>query len=90
MVMPKLVYNDLLVRLNTDINNVNTSAENFGGAGIIYGGNITSWIKFANSFKFKIGMTIADGDNAKSIRLVTKAAFFIDLLPLILFCTIIK
>lgn len=62
----KTVYYDLLTRLDADIANMSTSAGSFGGADIIYGGNVAKWKKFANSFKLKMALTIADDDNAKA------------------------
>jgi hypothetical protein len=56
----KTIYTDLLARLNTDITNMNTSGESFGAADILYGGNVAKWKKFANSFKLKMAITIAD------------------------------
>jgi hypothetical protein len=69
----KTVYYDLLTRLNTDISNLSTSSESFGSADVIYGGDIASWKRFANSFKVKMGMTIADDDNAKAKTTVESA-----------------
>jgi len=69
----KTVYNDLLTRLNTDISNLSASAGSFGDADIIYGGDVAAWKKFANSFKVKMGMTIADDDNAKAKTTVESA-----------------
>ncbi|HKK45809.1 MAG TPA: SusD/RagB family nutrient-binding outer membrane lipoprotein, partial [Balneolaceae bacterium] len=43
------IYMDLLSRLNTAIGNLDTSAEGFGDADIYYQGDISKWIKFANS-----------------------------------------
>src|SRR4029078_6765260 len=62
----KTIYNDLLARLDTDIGNMSTATGSFGSADIIYGGNVASWKKFANSFKLKMALTIADDDNAKA------------------------
>ena len=69
----KTIYNDLLSRLDAAIGDLNTSAESFGSADIIYHGNVTAWEKFANSFKVKMGMTIADDDNAKAKSVVESA-----------------
>jgi hypothetical protein len=69
----KTVYYDLLTRLNTDIANMSTSSGSFGSADIIYGGDVAKWKKFANSFKLKMGMTIADDDNAKAKTTVESA-----------------
>jgi len=69
----KTIYNDLLSRLDAAIGNLNTSAESFGSADIIYHGDVAAWKKFANSFKVKMGMTIADDDNAKAKSVVESA-----------------
>jgi len=69
----KTIYNDLLTRLDADISKLKTTAESFGGADIIYEGNVTAWKKFANSLKLKMGMTIADADNAKAKSTVESA-----------------
>jgi hypothetical protein len=69
----KTIYNDLLTRLDADIAALKTSADSFGGADIIYNGDVSKWKKFANSFKVKMGMTIADVDNAKAKSTVESA-----------------
>jgi hypothetical protein len=69
----KTVYNDLLARLDADIAGLNASKGSFEGADIIYGGDVGSWKKFANSFKLKMGLTIADVDNAKAKSTVESA-----------------
>ena len=69
----KTIYNNLLTRLDGDIANMNTTAGSFGSADIIYGGDVASWKRFANSFKLKMGMTIADDDNARAKATVVSA-----------------
>ncbi len=69
----KTIYYDLLTRLDADISKLKTTGESFGGADIIYEGDVTAWKKFANSFKLKMGMTIADADNAKAKSTVESA-----------------
>jgi len=69
----KTIYNDLLTRLDADIAALNTGKGSFGSADVIYNGNVAAWKKFANSFKLKMGMTIADDDNAKA-KTVAEAA----------------
>ena len=69
----KTIYSDLLARLDAAIGELNTSAESFGSADIIYHGDVTAWKIFANSFKIKMGMTIADEDNAKAKSVVESA-----------------
>jgi len=70
----KTVYYDLLTRLDADITALNSSAATFGSADLIYGGNIDSWKKFANSLKLRLAMVIADSDDAKAKSLVEAAA----------------
>ena len=70
------VYKDLMVRLNTAIATLNsaTSNESFGAADNIYQGDVTLWIKFANSLKLKMGMVLADVDNATAKTAIEEAA----------------
>jgi len=69
----KTIYYDLLTRLDADIANLSTAADSYGSADVIYGGDVAAWKKFANSFKLKMGMTIADSDNAKAKATVESA-----------------
>jgi hypothetical protein len=69
----KAIVDDLLTRLDADIAALNTAAGSFGSADILYNGDVTAWKKFANSFKLKIGMTIADADAAKAKTTVESA-----------------
>ncbi|RTL51580.1 MAG: SusD/RagB family nutrient-binding outer membrane lipoprotein [Sphingobacteriales bacterium] len=69
----KTVYYDLLKRLDTCINGLNTSAPSFGTADLIYGGNVAKWKTFANSLKLKMAMLIADSDPATAKTKVNEA-----------------
>ncbi len=69
----KTVFLDLLTRLDAAIANLDVSGDSFGGADIVYSGDVASWKKFANSFKLKMGMTIADDDNTKAKAIVESA-----------------
>lgn len=69
----KEVYYKLLTRLDADIASLNISQEGYGQADVVYGGDIAQWRKFANSFKLKMGMTIADFDNIKAKTVVEAA-----------------
>lgn len=61
----KTVYTDLLKRLSADIAKLNTSSAGFSSTeDIIYKGSTAKWIKFANSLRMKMGMIIADVDDA--------------------------
>jgi hypothetical protein len=66
------IYKDLLKRLDADIAALSGTAS-LGAADIIYGGSVAKWKLFANSFKLKMGMTIADYDAALAKTTVTAA-----------------
>lgn len=67
------IYNDLLTRLDTDIAALDASGGSFESADRIYEGDPTAWKKFANTLKLKMGITIADADNAKAKTIVEAA-----------------
>ncbi|MDB5007223.1 MAG: hypothetical protein JWP45_1616 [Mucilaginibacter sp.] len=69
----KTIYYDLLTRLDADIAALNTGSGSFGSADLVYNGDPASWIKFANTFKLKMGITIADYDKTKSQAVVESA-----------------
>ncbi|WP_426670549.1 SusD/RagB family nutrient-binding outer membrane lipoprotein [Mucilaginibacter sp. McL0603] len=69
----KTVYYALLTRLDADIAALNTSGGSYGGADVIYTGDPAKWLKFANTFKLKMGITIADYDNATAKTTVEAA-----------------
>ncbi|MFT4152554.1 SusD/RagB family nutrient-binding outer membrane lipoprotein [Parafilimonas sp.] len=68
------VYKDLLTRLTSDIAALNDGADGIGSADQIYGGDVDSWIKFANSLALRMGITIADADDALAKQTVEAAA----------------
>ena len=67
------VYSALLTRLDADITALDASKGGFGSADIIYGGDIAAWKLFANSFKLKMGITLADADPTKAKSVVESA-----------------
>ncbi|SHF31522.1 Starch-binding associating with outer membrane [Fodinibius roseus] len=56
----EMVYMSLMDSLDTAIGNLNPSADGFGEADIFYNGDVGQWVKFANSLKMRMGITIAD------------------------------
>ncbi len=69
------IYDDLFVRLDAAIALLNPNAANggvlgFGNADILYNDDITGWVKFANSLKLRMAMTIADSNPSKAKSLV--------------------
>lgn len=70
----RAIYDDLLTRIDQAINSLNMEASGFEGADLIYGGDIEKWMKFGNTLKLKLGMTLADVDRATAARVVSEAA----------------
>jgi hypothetical protein len=71
------IYNDLLVRLDAALAQLNPSVAGFGSADLIYGKKsapILNWIKFGNSLKLRLGLILADKDEAKAKGIVESAA----------------
>ena len=66
------IFADLIKRINADITAL-SGGESFGDADVIYGGDVASWKMFAASVKLKIGMTLADVDNATAKSVVESA-----------------
>ena len=57
------IYYDLLRRLDEDIANLDPSAAGFSSTeDIIYQGNVSHWVAFANSLQLRMAMTLADVD----------------------------
>jgi len=59
-----VIYSDLLVRINDAIAKLNGAGSGYTSSDIIFSGDISKWIKFANSLKFKIAMRMADANNS--------------------------
>jgi hypothetical protein len=70
----KTIYYSLLDNLDTAISSLNTSYGSFGSSDLLLGGDITSWKKFANSLKLRLGIIIADYDATKSKLIVESAS----------------
>jgi hypothetical protein len=67
------IYNDLLSRIDAALAKLDPSFGSFGKADLIYGGDVTKWIKFANSLKLKLGITLADVNPSLSKSTVESA-----------------
>ncbi|MHA6250172.1 SusD/RagB family nutrient-binding outer membrane lipoprotein [Pontibacter sp. CAU 1760] len=70
----KAIYNDLFDRLNAAIALMKPSAGSFGSADLVYDGNVAQWMKFANSLKLKLAMTVVEAEPARAKQLVEEAA----------------
>ncbi len=68
------IYKDLITRLNAAISSMNTSVGSFSSAeDLMYGGDVASWKKFANSLKLRMGIMLADVDAGLSKSTVESA-----------------
>jgi hypothetical protein len=61
------IYKDLIVRLNNDIANIDTSESAFGDADVIYQDDLDAWVKFANSIKLKLGINLKASGSESAI-----------------------
>jgi hypothetical protein len=68
------IYKDLISRLTADIANLDDTQSSFDAADNIYHGDVGKWIKFANSLKLRMGLVLADIDNAYAKTVVEAAA----------------
>jgi Starch-binding associating with outer membrane len=65
------VYTQLLTDINTALGKMNNGDGPQGD--IIYGGNMNSWRKFANSLKMRIAMRMADKESATASAAINAA-----------------
>ena len=57
----EFIYNDMLNELEDAIQQFDPSLqENFGSNDLIYGGEISYWIRFANSLRLRLAMRVSD------------------------------
>ena len=68
------IYDNLIAGLNTAINTLDVSADGItADQDPVYHGDVTGWLKFANSMKLRMAMMLADVDAAKSKSMVSEA-----------------
>ena len=70
----KTVFNDLLRRLDAVIAQIDTGADGFGSNDLLFAGDMSRWMVFANSLKLRMGMIIADSDATLAKTIVAAAA----------------
>jgi hypothetical protein len=71
----KTVYADLLKRVTDDIGKLKTTSAAFSSSeDLVYKGSVSKWLKFASSMRLKMGMILADADNATAKSNVEAAA----------------
>ena len=68
------VYDKLIVMLDEAMAKVDTDAESFpAGQDLLYGGDLEAWLKFANSLKLRMAITISDVNAGKAGSMVAEA-----------------
>jgi hypothetical protein len=67
------IYADLFKRLDAAIGMM-TPGPNFGSADLLYNDDTAGWIKFANSLKMKLAITVADVNEATARASIVAAA----------------
>lgn len=68
------IYKDLISRLNNALGKLDTGGESFGDNDRIYGGDISKWIKFGNTLKLRMGITISDIPSESALAQATVAS----------------
>ncbi len=67
------IYADLLNKISTAINTMNTDHGSFGSADVLFDGDVASWKTFAASVKLRLGIRLADVDPAAAKSAVESA-----------------
>jgi len=67
----EVIYADMLKELEEGIAQI--SSGGFGGADLIYGGDVAQWKKFGNSLMLRLGMRLSEADPGGSQAWVAKA-----------------
>jgi hypothetical protein len=70
------IYTDLISRLNAVISHLeaSTSNESFGDDDNLFQGDVSMWLKFANSLKLRMGLILADSNPTLAKTTVESAA----------------
>lgn len=68
------IYKDLFARLNAALAGIDEGAAGFGSADLYYGGDVSAWVKFGNTLKVRMAITIADADGATAKSAIESAA----------------
>lgn len=69
----RTIYTSLIDSLSFAIGNIDPTASGWGSSDIFYNGNMAKWKLFGNSLKLRLGMMLADVDNAAAQTVVESA-----------------
>ena len=67
------IYKALIVRLTADATAFGLGGNAFGSNDLMFGGDAGQWLLFTNSLKLRLGMRLADVDNAAAEKAVVEA-----------------
>jgi hypothetical protein len=70
------IYTDLIARLNKDIASIDLNHGGFGASDVLYGDQISKWVKFANGIKLQLGVNLKSSglNNALADATIASAA----------------
>ncbi len=68
------IYGALIEKLDEAIEMFDTSAGSFTTQDLIYSGDVSSWVAFANSLKMRFGVRLLDANPTLGSELITQAA----------------
>jgi len=68
------IYTAIMAELDTALGMIKEGSASYGGADLMYGGDMAKWKTFAYSLKMRLGMRLADVDNATAKSAVEDAA----------------
>lgn len=70
----RTVYSSIIDSLDAAIASISVDVSGFPAVqDPLYEGDMENWVKFANSFKFRMGMMLADVDKSSSVAIVNEA-----------------
>ncbi|KPH12488.1 SusD/RagB family nutrient-binding outer membrane lipoprotein [Chryseobacterium sp. ERMR1:04] len=58
----KTIYLDLIKRINEVVATIKPASKGYKSGDLVYSGDMTKWMKFANSIKLRLAMNLADED----------------------------
>ncbi|PRX45231.1 SusD/RagB family nutrient-binding outer membrane lipoprotein [Salegentibacter salegens] len=67
-----VIYEDLISRLD-NVGTMLSAGQGYVGADVVYGGDMSKWMMFANSLKLRLGMRISDANPGLSQSTVESA-----------------
>lgn len=68
------IYTAIIDRLNAAIAKMDVTASGFpANQDVVYGGDVEKWVKFANTLKVRLAVTISDVDAGKATTMINEA-----------------